>query len=1308
MDLTGTAETEAMARKTTPYNTPTDYEGAITVTTMLNSDLGAYNEDDSDDSLYSVFWDESVVAGLKLDCNFVADGTGTYTTLFTYYGFSYTEWQDSVELCEDDTNKIDYPTQSLNSGGYSIEISFELEEGETSVPEVWLLFYNDEDVPYVDDAIGTDVYDTTDKGTELGTEITVNGSRVLIYYMSASSFYRGQSYVFAYEVEIEGYDYETGSYSTGSTFNYPMDYYEKVTGASSYSADNTLRSEVISVERQAPVVYSSLSSSTTTAADETAGTEEQRKDTWLVYVNDPDDAIVWKTMLGTGDDTVRLKGDGSATLFGGIWTVFDSYVSGQLDQLVFSFSTGHTLTTGTSYAETERTETDQLLQNELTSIAAALTNHVADEDEPTTLLVTGSTVTVSGLLSDGGSYELLVDYTLLDDADTQTYESVKLIQHFYTPYSSYEEDGSDALSMDADLQEDDNDTVRIYLDAPTSTEWVSTDATELATEKQAYYMSSDYVNQASMVTLVYLKAYNEENDEMILARDDDGNIVDEEQTLTLVPNAPTTTDISNGEYRYYLEFSLSDLDDSVTETQFSAGEVLSFQMEIYYATGDSSTNSGNTSQKVALKYVNRAMSSKLYSSSTAIELPYWAHTTSGLLSYSYKTAAGSLFDAKLTVTAGTSIPWTQKLSLVSAYYDYGTFTSTSQNAVTLSSAEGYSTSYRTVLELMSTASYTIAYDGDYATAITVGTAIPTLQDIETVGGLSSIQLTAVVNNWNRVEYTDETFHLYYLVYSYDGVDETLVGALVGTDLSSGDLSLLLEDLTLGTDYHIYVYYKKAIQDIYGDYYTDTDSTLLQGIMYERGTFYIDVAQGTGSVASQIAEVLKSTDNSFTAVSGGNPVECSTGSGVAFSSVVLTDLGDSPDPYSYETRTLTAMVTVNESATALLENEVTELQLCYALQRQDESDTGGTWDTVLSNMPDSSSEEWTEYGTLSQTSTSAYNANGEVYLGGTNYLTFTYRPGGVIVPGYTYRLVAAVYSTDTANTWMMAADDLSDDSLYSDGLTWSSFSLSSLIQTTTPTRTNSSFTLSFRLNDANSTSFDQTYYVRVAQYDDTDEDWDLLDDIYSYSMGTTMTVTFSELDKGETYRLQFYALMDTNYNGYLDIADNGTQFATDSKTDAASNTLTENDICDDAYLAGYGPEVTLLSTSATASAGEKIYSITKTSDTTLTVRFTGAYNAAKIAQVSWMLSRNANEDTDDDGETWTVVDMVRSETGYSLFSSVSTSNDEHGTDGTIYLLLDLDDALANVATVGIYTLQINTYDDSGSVLDTYTGSLAVLQ
>ncbi|MCD8197713.1 MAG: hypothetical protein LUE24_11225 [Lachnospiraceae bacterium] len=1317
----GYSESGKMTVETLPYKEPSDLQyddgSYIKVEEILNSDLGAYNGDSSNNTLYSSFWNSDTVAGLKLTNKYTSDPS-TPTKDFVYYGFSYTNWQTAEDAAKSfisptDYSYVDTSGNTVEKELYDIKITYDMEaNGATTVPEIWILFYYEDDLPYIIN-VAEPIYetDTNYKGVSYVYDLTSSGGPI-IYFADASVFYRGQSYVFMYETTIEDYDWD-GDGVVEEVFNYPEDYYKELLSSSGYyTTANAFCSDVISVYRQTPVVYSLL--------EGTANGSGYVTDTWDLYVDDPDGAIQWVTMLGAGDATNARLSMGST--YGGAWDLY----SGDLDETVyFNFtdatSAGHSLNSKTGYwTDTESTKKSGYLDaNDLKEIQEAVTDR---KEVDGVISDRGTTLTVTGMDTDGGSYKLSADYILLDDVGynaSTSYTNIALVQHNYIAQNDYSDtSGDDSNTNDtrltlsaAELQED-NNRIRIYLEAP------ETEQSSLSTsspETDDYYLSEDYLNKATTIAAVLLTA-------TVTPKDATDNSDDYELgTLWVAPTAPQTD--SSGDYtdyRYYLEFSLSGFGSS----NYSTGDTVRFSAEIYYLTGESVSTPGSSSNYYAIKYVNAIQQATLYGNSNkkTYRFARYMYTSSGSVIQSFTGAGYSYYRASVTLVSGASSVWTQRLTVSGGVFDSSR---TQLSTVTLSNAEGYLVNRWTAIELMKTASYT----ENYEPYVTVGSAVPSLESLKATGGLYSVQLTATVENWNLVSYgDDENFHVYYLIYDNQN---NLVAAMIGADITDGTLDVTFS-LSIDTTYTIKVYYKTDEDglDSSEDYF---GSTVEQGTQYAAGT----------DGATKILSVLTgSTEDSFRTVLNGSSITATTNSKITISAVNLETLGVSD---SYSEKTLTASVQISS---ALLSSELSSLQLCYSLERREEGSTDDSeWEAVICDSAMSSSTygdsamTWDEVGTVT-TRTSP--------LASANAFALKYGPGsGTIQPGYEYRLKAAVYYTTDGGNVLDITDTAG--SQYSTGtLSWSALDMgddgTTLVRTTNASRGSTTISLTIRLTNPNYTSVDGYYFIRIAEYSETNGvgSWTVLEnegttDYYNgdynkaYQTGVTYkSVTFTNLSADTTYRIQFYSMMDIDYDGTLNVTTSLTDLLGSEGTDTGLNlddvNLTTSGYIEaarsawmgtssssyssssfeasDYMLVGYSSGLTTRSSGHDVTAGE-YEDATEGSATLLTLHFSGAMNADQITRVVYTLGCDA-DGVDTSG--WSAVTVNKG--SVSLFSS-SASTTGDGSSGSVYLTLDLSEADGDLSlsTPGKYTISLVTYttDSEGNyvVADEYSQSFRIL-
>lgn len=178
----------------------------------------------------------------------------------------------------------------------------------------------------------------------------------------------------------------------------------------------------------------------------------------------------------------------------------------------------------------------------------------------------GGRIQVKSLPTEGMSYQLKVDYLLLDGSSD--YTCIPLIGHNYIGKNDYS-DPDDKLQLTRATAAADHNTMYMYLDPSVN----ALKDTSLKADHDVgkytsdYYLSKAYQNKARTIAAVSLKAYNENTNKPIYERDSatgEKNLKTE-KILWLYPEAPSE---NTADYRYFLKFKLSDLDNT-TKVTFS-------------------------------------------------------------------------------------------------------------------------------------------------------------------------------------------------------------------------------------------------------------------------------------------------------------------------------------------------------------------------------------------------------------------------------------------------------------------------------------------------------------------------------------------------------------------------------------------------------------------------------------------------------------------------------------------------------------------------------------------------------------------
>lgn len=1373
-----------MKVETLPYIVPgselqVDGGDYIKVESLKNSELGAYNGDDTQNALYSPYWDADTVAGLKLTCKYRNDAEFT-TDTFYYYGFTYTDWKNMMST-DQPTTKLD----ENNENFYQLKCKLEMGANEyLNVPEVWLLFYNEDDLPRIgaastEENSGIDAAGSLDdeKGWLYTSARKVNGKDVLIYYMDERYFSRGQSYVFAYEAELPTYTYKDSEGTEKTGFHYPGSYYEDIQNVH-YIKNNTLSSSTVSVKRQAPEVYSWLK--------QTSSNSYGGQDEWKVYVDDPDNAIHWNSILQSAKDN-NVTGGSTASEKGGIYTLFGTDMpvmregETEADNLYLKFSFNHQngssrsidVDTTTVYdpEDEKKPLTDvvrKLTADDLEEISRYLTYR--NENEEDGVVDQGGLITVSNLRTDGISYMLTADYLLLDDvgfSPGSSYKNIPIIQHNYIGHNDYN-DEKDRLTLTNAQASEDHNTMYIYL-GPSQKDMEKAENDSLTTETKTadYYLTKDYLNKAASIAGVSIQVKNETTGEYIYERDAlTGQIqkVDKnKKTLWLYPEAPSS---GSGDYRYYLRFKLSDLDSTERDDlQYHTNDRLSFHMTVYYLTGDGGVGDSEyySEKDYALKFVNYISEPDLYGTNTRVSMARYRYTSHSSIADTSAGAGRSLYKVKASYENTGTLPWSQTVSIHSESFDTSC-EDKKLDTIELSSSGGYNG--KSVLELMEIASY----DVEGADSVTVESAAPAFASINGTGGIVMVNLAGTVENWNLVEYpTDEELHLYYLVYKYTTSGTTaqkgdLVGAMAGEPDSlldsKGKLDLSLPLKEQKAQYWIEIYYKdKAIAEKNGGEGTFaglTDESLL-GSGIENGKLYLVSDTENPGKAEDIEKAITDTNRNyvFQPVPGirNGHVLVQTGEGLEMESVTL-DLGQTA---GYKDKKLTVDTKITSS---ILEAEQETLQIFYRLERCPEGeDTAddNNWKTVIADEREKAAVPSPWYWQYYDSGVNGQDIthNPVLVQKGSNLMSVPYYAGGQICPGYTYRIKAAVYQK-ADDDWVLVSKK--DSASHPEGVassntvSWASLSLDTdekaLIQVANIIRSGSSIKLSYRVNDVNFTSLDGRYFVRLAEKQ-TDGTYQVLEgtDASQYylidpngnwmnrahEMGGTYQTSYGTngnkpLKPETTYRLQFYALMDLEYDNAVNESTEGKLLGVNQSGQSIMN-LTDyypkkvNTSIKDNYstlyntfynglssydngipselplgtsplLIGYSDDITTLKGDVTTSVGTYQQTVVG-GPNLLTLKFAGAFNAGEISRITYSLEREGGN------TSWDSVTMEKAEGATSMFDATGTGSVGNGTDGSISLRLNLgtedDPNSMNVRQEGKYYLSIRfeKYDkDSG--------------
>ncbi|MCD8198402.1 MAG: hypothetical protein LUE24_14790 [Lachnospiraceae bacterium] len=1047
-------------------------------------------------------------------------------------------------------------------------------------------------------------------------------------------------------------------YYSDRTWSWPEEYYGNQWIANgAYTKNTALSSTWTAFEKQTPSVELTLQSS------------NEDGDTWQVYLNDPDSALVSHTLLGYNTESkVNSSPIWSDSLLGGVVDATGASVGTQTIGSAEKYieitveDTDTNTDTTLSYIDYSDTVTypheyDNAYSNKYYAVVEEVTdsatdNVTASDDELAAMkaIVTalkaadesggtaGATVVCSNI-GVGQYYSWRAGCQTIDDYYPSSYRAtVTLLGHQYSGTGTMtagkwsgnvEDDDTVAFAIQKPELDDDNDVAKIFL--------LREDGTS----------SADYIAAMRRIAAVEIVVKNT----AYATSPVDDNKYTFWSGMTYGLN-------TSGTYGYYFSFSISDLPSGF----YTVGESLTLEYTFYYYNGESSFEVATDGGYYALRSVtyhsdgdyyeqlkSASSTAQLNYSTSASSSIYWFAAGSRGLSRSYATSNSG--DVYLT---GFTQSWTLSGAPLASWYSDGEVTRTEDlgwGGADLS--VGYDAGLVTEFCVLATFTAT--------GSVTTGTLAPVLSSLPVVtSGLTEAKVTVKIGNYGLMDYPDgEDFHLYYLL--YEVTDETdsdgialleLKGAMIGAaidatmDGSDPTQTITLTDLEPDKTYYLYIYYKDN-RGTTEDTKATADSTLFatayQTYDYTDGTFTTDatVAKLLESTIIATANYPRSNDayNCFTKISGQGThlltsaytdtegtVHAATydyyciiepQDGIEISSMKF-DLGND-DPYYSTTngdvsgKTLSCSVTVsymqdeNTVAYFILERCATNLNQSLP----------SNWKTVL--MPEDYYSIVTTAGAESVYCTPAietsnvlnaghyeyyatYEKDGITLTSGSDYqytalaetetgsgvytasMSLTYYPmlGGVIEPGYVYRMKALVYQLTYDGDVLKSAELVSIDSTdstqsYSTSqTTWSAYSYSSdnpLINVTNLDWSSNTITCYIKAQTGYYTWLDRTYYVRLCEWDTTNSEWVILADeasngqggtikygtitsggtatsIYDYAFGvedSSTQLTFEGLASDTTYSIQFFGLIDTDYDGYVNIASDGTPLAAEYTT-----------------------------------------------------------------------------------------------------------------------------------------------------------------
>lgn len=213
----------------------------------------------------------------------------------------------------------------------------------------------------------------------------------------------------------------------------------------------------------------------------------------------------------------------------------------------------------------------------------------------------------------------------------------------------------------------------------------------------------------------------------------------------------------------------------------------------------------------------------------------------------------------------------------------------------------------------------------------------------------------------------------------------------------------------------------------------------------------------------------------------------------------------------------------------------------------------TWDDSITNTGDKDGTAYWQYYNKALLTDPAAATKGR------NRLTMNYYAGGVIRPGYVYRISARVFQELDDHTWEMISKETGSDQgfTYSTPTVWNKLKYdldkNIMLQISNVSRSSTKLKVSYRVRDLNNTSLDEKYFVRLAEQKQNG-DWKILDgsedsrhykkvgvqnwQTKAFDMGSSYSAEFTDLTPNTTYKLIFYALIDADFDNHVDVVETG--------------------------------------------------------------------------------------------------------------------------------------------------------------------------
>lgn len=1147
---------------------------AMTSQMVMNRDATSLSRN-TNATLYDEALDGQTAVGLDVSSAF-KDGYKITKTL-TVYGTTYTpyteQWTDASQSLDIMKNKEYTDENGQNTYIFPFKFTMNMTQDGTedtprrdTMPKLRLLMYDSASYNW-DAALKADGYSQR-KADDRGYQWYKydSSSDMYIIYTDISFLKRGSTYIFGYDAVM---DFEEGD--NNGVFEYPSHYYQKgwVSGKI-YNKTTILQSAPISLEKQVPQMDLYLKKTERTGDVD----EEKKTDYWQMSLYDPDCALNPEFLLGYSKDTNQISGlynlsTGTALAQDNE----DDFIQIKWKNLILMYGSDNV--TGQMTAEVRRDNQQLEREKAIAAMDKLLTAMRKVDVDGDTLEDAGVEVQFANIRDTSSiSYSWRGVYRTVTDYLPKRHDGmIPLAEHQIYGYCEIQDpESSTFYTLKSEVDEETHDKVTVTF------------------EPKDEDITSEYYSQVGRITAVRIRAKNKSTGNYLTTM-----VGSQSETME------TWTAISGLPRRFSFLISQFDKVDADGKRQIALDGDLIFEYTFYCYAGDYSTTAGEDSY-YRLKRLNGSeirgiVDGKVTTTSdnsivrkpaNAVKVTTvkandgttWVKSMTNHITAVRYGVGEAQMSAEENLRYGQDENSDYSLGLVTEFcplkevkaaWEYKvlsmapTLTSSWRSkGLTKVQVEGTLSNYQ-LLNYPKTGTgdereplhlYYAVYEetktADETTLTLKGVVIGDSSSILDKKGKCEVRFTGLDQGKNY------RIYVYYKDNRNDDAktDQALFGTVpaAGTCVTGRTAEALAK---------IFTPLKEGKLDPESNTVTDSKITKLPGLPAHLVT-EADPDAGIEAVYD-------------------NYIEINTLDGILVNNLrIELHTGDAYINNNASSKRLNI-----RSGSLTVQDERTKVYLALERCPAGSEDTESEWKTVIANEGYDNPDEkallqqagiWCDWANINRNLT--LNANLKYFenypqctvkgLSSSNITTsmevtpsisMPVYPEGVFQPGYSYRVKEVIFQYDAAgkNPLLVSLDGKGSEKRYglSDTVTWSLYSYNELNRPVTLTNIVQEVTdadestISMNMSIRQLNYLDNKIYVRICEKQ-PNETWKVLDvDKYydtvngstkinkmAFEPSKSYLLKFRNLEKNKTYRLQFYALVDRDYDNQVDIVKNG--------------------------------------------------------------------------------------------------------------------------------------------------------------------------